>query len=646
MVSNMGRGINIGNVLSAPVEGNWAPAVTQQYFTDVASAGFTNVRVPIDFFGDRTSGDTSIYSSAAGTSASYTGSPSDYVVSATYLDRVEEVITWGLNEGLIVILDFHGAKLKEEFLDRFDQAYAPTLYTYPDSARRTADNEKFRAIWGQIANRLKDYSYNLLFEIVNEPYFRLSEVEMNTINTDVLSIIRASGSNNTSRNVIITGGGENSWEAPLQIDTAILSGDAYLIPTFHYYLPFKFTSSSRDPQDQNTWGDTSDKSSVETHFDNVLAWANTNNVPVFLGEFGADNTLGYNYSTGDLASVSSNATGFADGGPDNASRVEYHRFIAEEAISRGFSFAAWDAGPESNKTIHKRTDAPSTVNYDINDFTVISYDPKNTSLSTVIDSSTWVEDVKNALLGITGTCETSGIISNADIECGFDTDWSLLAQNGAVAAISNTDVANSYNSSTSLEIDVTTAGPALNAVVVKNLDVDASTYASNNYVFSGYAKASSGSQSMRIRLRVEDIVGAVSYPGKTIALSTNYQEWTYEYTVPANTAGLEFQIICGASTGSYYFDAFKMEEQTLSVANVNLNDDLKVYPNPASNVMHIASKNRIQNVELFDVTGKNVYAFKDDNIIEIQTVNMKKGFYLLKLTDQNKNCTTRKILLN
>lgn len=387
MVSNMGRGINIGNVLSAPVEGNWASAVTQQYFMDVASAGFTNVRVPIDFFGDRTSGDTSVYSSAAGTSASYTGSPSDYVVSATYLDRVEEVITWGLNEGLIVILDFHGAKLKEEFLDRFDQAYAPTLYTYPDSARRAADNEKFRAIWGQIANRFKDYSYNLLFEIVNEPYFRLSEAEMNTINTDVLSIIRASGSNNTSRNIIITGGGENSWEAPLQIDTAILSGDGYLIPTFHYYLPFKFTSSSRDNQDQNTWGTTSDKSSVETHFDNVLAWANTNNVPVFLGEFGTDNTLGYNYSTGDLASISSNATGFADGGPDNTSRVEYHRFIADEAISRGFSFAAWDAGPESNKTIHKRTDAPSTVNYDINDFTVVSYDPKNTSPSTVVDSS-------------------------------------------------------------------------------------------------------------------------------------------------------------------------------------------------------------------------------------------------------------------
>ena len=41
LVEKMGRGINLGNVLSAPVEGNWAGAATEQYFIDVANAGFT-----------------------------------------------------------------------------------------------------------------------------------------------------------------------------------------------------------------------------------------------------------------------------------------------------------------------------------------------------------------------------------------------------------------------------------------------------------------------------------------------------------------------------------------------------------------------------------------------------------------------------
>ena len=92
MVKQMGRGLNLGNVLSAPIEGNWAEVVEQQYFIDVATAGFTNVRIPMDFFGARTTGNTSGYSSAAGTAGNYTGTSDDYVVSSTYLGRIEQVI--------------------------------------------------------------------------------------------------------------------------------------------------------------------------------------------------------------------------------------------------------------------------------------------------------------------------------------------------------------------------------------------------------------------------------------------------------------------------------------------------------------------------------------------------------------------------
>ena len=49
MVARMGRGINLGNVLSAPFEGNWAPAVEETYFDDVATVGFKTVRIPIRF---------------------------------------------------------------------------------------------------------------------------------------------------------------------------------------------------------------------------------------------------------------------------------------------------------------------------------------------------------------------------------------------------------------------------------------------------------------------------------------------------------------------------------------------------------------------------------------------------------------------
>ena len=190
MVEKMGRGINLGNVLSAPVEGNWAPAVEQQYFLDVISAGFTNVRIPMDFFGSRTSGDTSIYSSAAGTANDYDGNTGDYVVSSTYLNRIEQVVDWALDAGLVTIMDIHGANLKTEFLHTFDSAEPE--YTDPSSAKRLADIDKFTAIWITIANRFNGKSENLLFEVVNEPYFDINAEEMNSLNSTIISSIRIS----------------------------------------------------------------------------------------------------------------------------------------------------------------------------------------------------------------------------------------------------------------------------------------------------------------------------------------------------------------------------------------------------------------------------------------------------------------------
>ena len=404
MVEKMGRGINLGNVLSAPAEGDWSPAATEQYFIDVAAVGFTNVRIPIDFFGTRTGGNTAGYSSDAGTVGEYTGTSNDYVVLNTYLDRIEQVIDWSLNQGLVTILDFHGSNLKSDFIKTFK--VGQTAYTHPDSERRAADNDKFRAIWTQVADRFKNKSEDLLFEIINEPYFYMSKADMDTLNADILAIIRGSGGSNGTRNVIITGGTGTSHEAPLQIDPNIISGDSYLIATFHYYQPFDFTSSSADSRDEESWGTEVEKGILTGEFEQVLTFSNLHDIPVFLGEFGADNTGGYKYSTGDLNTISNNATGFADGGPDNASRVEYHRYVAEQAIHRGFSFAAWDSGPKSNKTIHMRKDGPSAVNYNINNFSVNSYSPKSTNISTVVDTSIWVEDVKNAILAKVITNQT------------------------------------------------------------------------------------------------------------------------------------------------------------------------------------------------------------------------------------------------
>ena len=330
MVERMGRGINIGNVLSAPIEGNWAPAITEDYIEDVAEAGFSTVRIPIRFDMHTTSFEEVNYTNASG---EYIGSASNYEVDPNYLDRIEQVSSWALSYNMVAIIDVHGDHW-------FWESYKEDSEYYRTGNDLRAAEDRFKAIWRDISVRFQITEDNLLFEIMNEAYFSMNAEEVNYINQEILKIIRET---NPVRNVIVTGGGKNSYEAPLQLQQSFLESDEHLIATFHYYKPFQFTSSSREGRDDFIWGSEEDKNKVIVHFDEVYDWSQVNDIPVFLGEFGADNEGGYDYNNNTYGSY---------GGPDQNSRVEYYGFLAEAALERGFSFAAWDAGHKSNKTIY------------------------------------------------------------------------------------------------------------------------------------------------------------------------------------------------------------------------------------------------------------------------------------------------------
>lgn len=605
MVDKMGRGINTGNVLSAPIEGNWAAPLAETYIQDIASVGFTTVRIPMDFFGNRTSGDTSIYSKVAGTAGSYTGSPADYVVTSTYLDRVEDVITWALDNNLVVILDFHGSTLKSEFSYTFStKSQHAAYYTNPTSEKRVADNEKFRAIWTQIANRFKDYSYDLLFEVINEPYFFLTDVEMNTLNTDIINIIRSTGSNNADRNIILTGGGENSYEAPLQISPSIIASDDNLIATFHYYWPREFTASGEEAHNDYDWGTAADKSEIDTNFGAVQSWSATNNIPVLLGEFGADNEGGYNYNTETYGDF---------GGPENASRVEYHGYLGQKAIDLGFAFTAWDAGHKSNKTIY------------------------------IENNRSWVVDVRNALLGV--NCLTSGIITNADIECGYDTDWELFTQNGAVATNTNATATNIRTGDFAMEVDITTSGTALNNVIVRNPETNDPSLAGKLLTFGVYAKGTVSTQNFKIRLKLT-AGGATTFPASSLfTLTTDYDLYEFQYQMPSNTTNVQLQLIMGTSTGTHFFDDFFVSEQTLTIQDFQLDDKLVTYPNPTKDYINIHTKKTVKNVYLYDIKGVD-FSLHETNNNSYKLPNLNNGTYFLRIYCNDKSVITKKILIN
>jgi endoglucanase len=647
LVDKMGRGINLGNVLSAPVEGNWSGAATEQYFIEVADAGFSNVRIPIDFFGTRTSGDTSQYSDDANTI--FNGSRSDFIVDPLYFDRLEQVIGWGLAQNLVIVLDFHGATLKSEFIYTFDES--EDEYTDPTSGKRAADLAKFFSIWEQIANRFKGYSDDLVFEVINEPYFHISASEMDDINNEVISIVRSSGGNNVTRKVIITGGTKTSYEAITTIDPQILSSDNYLIATFHYYRPFSFTKSSDFRYNINSWGSQSDKNNVDNEFTFVKNWANSFNPPVavYLGEFGADNIYGYSYKTGDLHLVTANnppnGTGYADGGPDPNSRVKFHGYVANAAIDRGFSFSAWDAGGQASKTIHLRKDSGLTV-YDINHFTINSFDPKETNPSTVIENSSWVDDVKNALLNPYSEiqCNDTSILKNIDFECGYSTSWSLLEIGNNIQAYFEDAGFAARSGSHGAKIVVDQAGN-LNSAILANQTISNDGSLDNMQLkFGVHGKGSVAG--LQFKLRVKYITSGNNYSASSLfTLGTNYSESPYEFTfdVPSETTSIQFQLICGGAVGTYYFDDFSASSTALNLPIQN--DFFKIYPNPTHNFLFIDSSFPIAKVQIIDLRGREVLLWNKE-MEAYDLFVLEKGIYFLKISSKNSLFQTRKIIKN
>ena len=274
MVKRMGRGTNIGNTLDAPTEGRWASPVQEFYFDDYKDAGFKTIRIPVRW-------------------ENHMQTSPPYTVDPLWLDRVEQIVDWSLDRGLITIINSHH--------DRW-------LYSnFPDSL------DRFEKLWEQIAHRFKDKPDELLFEIINEPYFDLSKAEVDTINHRVLNIIRVE---NPHRITILTGGGQNSYDAVPNIDLPV---DPWLMAYFHYYKPFRFTHDLI-----GTWGSPSDKALTDQHFDIVKQWSESNNVPILLGEFGV---------------------GVAADPPSSKS---WYSHVTSRAIELGFSFTVWCSGPTAN----------------------------------------------------------------------------------------------------------------------------------------------------------------------------------------------------------------------------------------------------------------------------------------------------------
>jgi len=279
----LGRGVNLGNALDAPNEGEWGVTLKEEYFDIIKQAGFDSVRLPVRW------------------SAHALDKP-PYTIDPVFMKRVDWAVNCALSRNLPMMLNVH----------HFNEAYSDPL----------GQKGKLLAMWKQIAEHYKGYPDILVFELFNEPKKKLTDEIWNTYLKEALAIVRQSNPNRT----IVIGPGDNNIVKHLK-DLDIPKDDRNIIVTIHYYFPLEFTHQGADwitRGDPNSWlgtkwtGTDAEKKAVTDEFDTAAAWAKKNNRPMNLGEFGA-------YKKADMDS-----------------RARWTKFVADTAVERGMSFDYWE----------------------------------------------------------------------------------------------------------------------------------------------------------------------------------------------------------------------------------------------------------------------------------------------------------------
>ena len=194
------KGINLGNRLDAPNEGDWGGVIEAEDFPFIAQRGFDHVRIPIRFSG-------------------HALAESPYTIDAAFFSRVDTVLDQAAAAKLAVVVDMHA---------------------YDELASDAAgQRDRFVALWTQIAARYETRPDIVAFELLNEPYSQLDT----TWNDVMLPAIQAIRATNPRRLLIVD---SVFWADPTRLSTLTLPDDANIMAAIHLYEPKLFTFQGQD----------------------------------------------------------------------------------------------------------------------------------------------------------------------------------------------------------------------------------------------------------------------------------------------------------------------------------------------------------------------------------------------------------------
>ena len=300
----MGIGVNIGNTLENTTawETGWGnPPITKAFVDSLAAHGFKTVRVPVAWDTYANNGK----------------------IDPEKMRRVAQVVDWITGDGMFCVINIHwdGGWIDSDDKKRF----GTTLHTFSPEAE-----QKFRSYWTQIATYFADRDQHLVFEGLNEesnfgdPPDKKAYATLGHVNQLFVETVRATGGNNATRPLIIAGYTTDINKTTT--DRFILPHDTVpneLLLSVHYYVPWPFVGMTKDEswgKMRTTWGTKADVAELRQYFDKIEAYSEEKDIPIFVGEFGAD------------------------GSKDSRSRARWMLAVALTARSRGMVPVLWDTG--------------------------------------------------------------------------------------------------------------------------------------------------------------------------------------------------------------------------------------------------------------------------------------------------------------
>lgn len=283
----LGRGINLGNMLDAPKEGDWGVRAEPR-FIDLAAANFKHVRVPVRWTNHASPDEAA-------------------VLDELFAKRVDNVIDRLLDKNVYVILDMH----------HYNQLFGDQLHNGEFAVAPDVMETRMINIWRQLAERYKDRSPKLIFELLNEPHGKMESEHWNRLLAQTLAVVRVT---NPNRIVMV---GPTSYNAPKDLFKLRLPKDRNLIVQVHTYEPFNFTHQGVSflPMKLPTGVKCCDqiqRAKIVEVMDTAIKWSQTSGYPVYLGEFGAYQKA------------------------DDTSRAEYARIVRSVAEARSIPWAYWE----------------------------------------------------------------------------------------------------------------------------------------------------------------------------------------------------------------------------------------------------------------------------------------------------------------